>query len=89
MPNLSPWQFVCIGQDVNLVLKKLKDDWAATIELSHHLSSTEIIMVDQETDCLLLGRINQARYWSISQARLVARRIIWEHIDFLSGKSSE
>jgi hypothetical protein len=84
--NLSPWQFVCIGSDINTVLGKLRDDFASAINLSDKLSSTEIIIVDRETDCLILGRLNQARYWSVSQARLVARRIIWEHVDFLSGK---
>lgn len=86
MPSLSPWQFVCIGRNADLVPKKLKDDWPAFIDLSDKLSSTEIIIADKETDCLIVGRLNQARYWSISQARLLARRIIWEHIDFLSGK---
>jgi hypothetical protein len=50
------------------------------------LSSSEIIYRDEKSDCLFVGRLNQARYWSISQARLVARRLIWEHVDFLSGK---
>lgn len=84
--TLSPWQFVCIGSDINTVLGKLRDDFASAINLSDKLSSTEIIILDRDTDCLILGRLNQARYWSVSQARLVARRIIWEHVDFLSGK---
>jgi N-6 DNA Methylase len=85
-PILSPWLFLGIGPATGLAHKKLNDDWAAAIGLSNHLSSTEIIISGIEADCLIIGRLNQARYWSNSQARLLARRIIWEHIDFFSDK---
>lgn len=55
-------------------------------QLADTLSSSEIVYWDEQTDCLFVGRLNQARYWSTSQARLVARRIIWDHVEFLSGK---
>ena len=86
-PPLSPWQFVAIntgaGQvgQIDAVLMQAMQMTADT------LSSSEIIYRDEQNDCLYLGRLNQARYWSISQARLAARRIIWDHVDFLSGKS--
>jgi N-6 DNA Methylase len=86
MPLLSPWRFVCIGKSADSVKRILIDNWSAAIDLSDKLASTEIIIVDDEASCLILGRLNQARYWSSSQARLVARRLIWENIDFLSGK---
>ena len=89
-PPLSPWQFVVIsaspgtGQtgEIDVTLMQAMQETADT------LSSSEIIYRDVQRDCLFLGRLNQARYWSISQARLAARRIIWEHVDFLSGKST-
>lgn len=87
-PPLSPWQFVAISANAN-GSEELQID-AALIQTMQSaadtLSSSEIIYRDHAKDCLFVGRLNQARYWSISQARLVARRIIWEHVDFLSGK---
>ncbi|MBL4808418.1 MAG: N-6 DNA methylase [Rhodobacteraceae bacterium] len=88
---LSPWQFVAISSDARI------DQWVSYDEVLMHaiqeaadgLSSSEIVYLDVKNDCLYLGRLNQARYWSISQARLAARRIIWENIDFLSGKLAE
>jgi len=86
-PPLSPWQYVYIGQGDEVEAQSVFDRLAAATEgLGDRLSATEMVHVDEVSDCLILGRLNQARYWSVSQARLVARRIIWEHVDFLSGK---
>jgi N-6 DNA Methylase len=87
-PQLSPWQFVAIRANANGSVAPQIDE-ALMQEMQRAadtLSSSEIIYRDEPRDCLFVGRLNQARYWSISQARLVARRIIWEHVDFLSGK---
>lgn len=88
MPDLSPWHFVRLsvgGADVKTKLVEL--DWTQSIRLADELSATEVILVDEVSGGLLIGRLNQARYWSASQARLVARRVVWENVDFLSGQS--
>jgi N-6 DNA Methylase len=85
-PALSPWQFVAVGVGTRPISQVDSTLIQAMQQAADTLSSTEIIYRDEQNDCLFVGRLNQARYWSISQARLVARRIIWEHIDFLSGK---
>lgn len=85
---LSPWQFVLISADAETGQRFQIDDalMRAMQGAADTLSSSEIVYRDEKRDRLYLGRLNQARYWSISQARLAARRIIWEHVDFLSGK---
>jgi hypothetical protein len=89
-PPLSPWQFVAISaqsngsQEYQIDAPLLKAMQGA----ADTLSSSEIVYRDLDRDCLFFGRLNQARYWSVSQARLAARRIIWEHVDFLSGRRS-
>jgi hypothetical protein len=85
-PALSPWQFVAITAGVKKVGQVDTALLQAMQQTADTLSSSEIIYRDEQSDCLFVGRLNQARYWSISQARLVARRLIWEHVDFLSGK---
>lgn len=87
-PPLSPWHFVAIRANANGAEAPQIDAplVKAMQQAADTLSATQIIYRDHESDCLFVGRLNQARYWSVSQARLVARRIIWEHVDFLSGK---
>ncbi len=86
-PSLSPWRYIYIGQGNDVEAQAAFDRLTAATEgLGNRLSATEMVHIDEISDCLILGRLNQARYWSVSQARLVARRIIWEHVDFLSGK---
>lgn len=87
-PPLSPWQFVAINPSAGPVGQINSALMQAMQIAADTLASSEIIYRDEQSDCLYVGRLNQARYWSISQARLVARRIIWEHVDFLSGKSA-
>lgn len=85
MPALSPWQFVLISGEVGDPTA-IDVDWMRAIELADKLSATEVIYVDEQANRLVLGRLNQARYWTPSQARLAARRIVWEHVDFLTGR---
>jgi hypothetical protein len=58
------------------------------MRLADSMSSSEIVYVNDTAGFLILGRLNQARYWSISQSRLAARRIIWDYVDFLSGRKA-
>jgi hypothetical protein len=65
------------------------DDWPEVLRIADSLAATEVIHPDPATNCLWIARLNQARYWSHSQARLVARRVVWEHLDTLFGSDTE
>lgn len=56
--------------------------------LADSVAATEIFHHDDMADNLWLARLNQKRYWTISQARLAVRRIVWEHAAFLKGSGS-
>jgi hypothetical protein len=64
-------------------------DWSEVLRIADRLAATEVLHPDPVTNCLWVARLNQARYWSRSQARLVARRIVWEHLDTLFGSEAE
>jgi len=88
----SPWKVgrVCSmakrsGQSPQLSI----DDWPEVLRIADSLAATEVIHPDPATNCLWVARLNQARYWSHSQARLVARRVVWEHLDTLFGSEAE
>jgi len=65
------------------------EDWAEVLRIADSLAATEVVYPDPVTKCLWVARLNQARYWSHSQARLVARRVVWEHLDTLFGSDAE
>lgn len=88
-PHISPWHFVRLAGAESREMIKVNDIWMRAVRVADELSATEIIYVDEEGGGLVIGRLNQARYWTRSQAKLVARRVIWDHIDFLSGKRTK
>ena len=85
LPVASPWGVVQVGTALTSARLATNQDWPEIVRVADQLAATEILHPDSATGCLWLARLNQARYWSRSQARLVARRIAWEHLDFLLG----
>jgi hypothetical protein len=88
----SPWAVVSVcpaatsnGQAQHRSL----DDWPEVLRIADSLAATEVIHPDPATSRLWIAHLNQARYWSHSQARIVARRVIWEHLDTLFGGETE
>jgi len=91
LPVGSPWSVfrICAAAADNGQCTVSADEWPEVLRVADRLASTEVILPDPETKSLWIARLNQARYWSCSQARLVARRIVWEHLDTLFGSEAE
>lgn len=87
----SPWSVfrICASAADSGQCVMSTDEWPEVLRVADRLASTEVILPDPETKSLWIARLNQARYWSRSQARLVARRIVWEHLDMLFGSEAE
>jgi hypothetical protein len=85
----SPWEVVQVGTALASGKLTTNQDWPEILRIADQLAATEVIHPDAAAGCLWLARLNQARYWSRSQARLVARRIAWEHVDFLLGRTAQ
>ena len=88
----SPWGIVRIDFDgaTPTQTTEIGDmEWIEVFRLADQMAASEILHSDHENNCLWVGRLNQARYWSRSQARLVARRIIWDHAEMLAGHAAE
>nr|VFK08954.1 MAG: Type I restriction-modification system, DNA methylase subunit [Candidatus Kentron sp. LPFa]VFK27446.1 MAG: Type I restriction-modification system, DNA methylase subunit [Candidatus Kentron sp. LPFa] len=83
LPTSSPWKLLRL--DTQQSSKQSSNDWPEILRIADDLGTTEVILPDDNG--LWLARLNQARYWSQTQARLLARRIVWEHIDVLFGRS--
>lgn len=61
-------------------------DWAGMLRAADEAASTEVL-VHTKNGGLLIGRLAQRRYWSDTQARLLAQHIIWSHLDVLKGQA--
>jgi len=59
-------------------------DLAPILEMADRLGSTEVI-APLDDGGLLVARLDQSRYWAGTQARLLARRMVWEHRQHLFG----
>lgn len=57
-------------------------DWEGLLRAAEEVVGSEIV-VRTDRNGLLVGRLAQQRYWSATQARLLAERIIWSHLDVL------
>lgn len=89
LPAASPWSVLCITAQGDEKKATPTDAWPEILQLADRLASTEVVLPDPDNNRLWLARLNQARYWSHSQARLVARRVVWEHLDTLLGSEAE
>lgn len=65
----------------------LAHDWAGLLRAADEAAASEIL-VQSDSNRLLIGRLAQRRYWSDTQARLLAQRIIWSHFDLLKGHAA-
>lgn len=84
-PDASPWRLIQVTTTPG-VSQLPSDPWPDFFRAADQLAASEILLPDPEANRLWVGRLDQARYWSKGQARLLARRIVWEHIQVLTGQ---
>jgi hypothetical protein len=83
--STSPWMGFVLrtGECVSEV--SVEQDWEALLAVADASAATEMIVQDA-SGALLVGRLAQNRYWSDTQAELLARHLIWTRLDFLKGR---
>lgn len=62
------------------------DHWEGLLRAADDVAASELIV--QDTDRLVVSRLAQRRYWSTTQARLLAQRIAWSHLDVLKARAA-
>ena len=79
----SPWQAIAVRTGLDEVAETVsKNHWAGLLRAADEAAASEIL-VDDGPDGLLIGRLAQRRYWSKTQARQLAQRIAWSHVELL------
>lgn len=83
--SVAPWKTIQIhAGDENQSLIHVELDGIAAV--ANDSAASEFI-VHHSNDRLIVGRLAQCRYWSASQARLLAQQLAWSHLEFLQGSS--
>lgn len=67
--------------------KVADSDITPILDLADRLGTTEVIS-SMEDGSVLIARLDQARYWTSSQARLLARRLVWDNLHQLIGATA-
>ena len=83
--TMWPWQVISVQTVTNSQSESAhSSDWLAFMKEADATASSEIIFNDKP-GVLQIGRLDQSRYWSKTQARLLAQRIVWSHGDSLKN----
>lgn len=80
----SPWVGLLLRNRSDTPSHSVKKDWEALLGVADATAATEVILENPDGS-LLIGRLAQNRYWSRTQAHLLAQHIIWSRLDFLRG----
>lgn len=87
MPELagSPWAGITLrtGDTPHAIAP---NDWNGLLRAADETASAEVL-VRLDGAGMLIGRLAQRRYWSDTQARLLAQHIVWAHLDVLKGSA--
>jgi type I restriction-modification system DNA methylase subunit len=83
----SPWVGIAVffGTNSRNPIISAKD-WLGLVSAADAAAAAELVLV-QDEGTLLIGRLAQRRYWSDTQAKLLAQRIVWSHLKMLKGRA--
>lgn len=70
-----PWKFFTVSLNCDASSQPLPQKWLGHI---HDLGTSRITILDQQQSSLTVGLLNHYRYWTPTQARLLASDIIWQ-----------
>ncbi len=85
---MSPWQVVTVRRAPCGPMQMVPaNDWTGLLKAADEAAASEVLL-DNGPDELLIGRLAQRRYWSETQARLLAQRIAWSHVEFLKQRAN-
>jgi hypothetical protein len=80
--STSPWMGFVVQTGESASETMVAKDWEALLAVANASAATEM-MVEDECGALLVGRLAQNRYWSNTQAKLLAQHLIWSRLDLL------
>ena len=86
---MSPWQAIAVRTARREPTETTPAGDSVGLLSTADAAAASEILVDSGSDGLLIARLAQRRYWSETQARLLAQRIAWSHVELLKGHADE
>ena len=85
---MSPWQAIAVRPARRESPETVPaGDREGLLRAADETAASEML-VDNGSEGLLIARLAQRRYWSETQARLLAQRIAWSHVEQLKGHAT-
>jgi len=82
---MSPWQAIAVRTARRESTETTPVGDSVGLLSTADAAAASEILVDNGSNGLLIARLAQRRYWSETQARLLAQRVAWSHVEFLKG----
>jgi hypothetical protein len=71
-----PWRLLGMSLNGRPLPPELPARW---IETADDLAASRITVLDDREPCLVVGLLDRYRYWTQTQARLLASDLVWQH----------
>ncbi len=79
-----PWRFIAISLSELPASPPLPARW---IEQADDLAASRITVIDAHEPRITIGLLDRYRYWTQTQARLLASDLLWQHGAILEGRA--
>jgi len=79
-----PWCLLGVSVDGRPLPPDLPARWIAA---ANDLAASRITVLDAREPCLVVGLLDRYRYWTQTQARLLASDLLWQHGAVLEGRA--
>lgn len=79
-----PWRFIAISLSELPASPPLPARW---IEQADDLAASRITVIDAHEPRITIGLLDRYRYWTQTQARLLASDLLWQHGAMLEGRA--
>lgn len=85
--HVSPWLGIAVQNTAHSNSRNpSQEEWEGLVRAADDTASSELLIRGAEGN-LLIGRLAQRRYWSVTQARLLAQRIVGSHLDLFRQRA--
>lgn len=78
-----PWKFIAISPVEGSLPSMLPVSW---VEYADDLAVSRITIIDEQKSTVTVGLLNRYRYWTPTQARLLASDIVWQNGAMLEAR---
>jgi hypothetical protein len=82
--NRLPWRLLGVAVDGRPLPPDLPTRW---IDAANDLAASRITVLDAREPCLVVGLLDRYRYWTQTQARLLASDLLWQYGAVLEGRT--